>query len=46
MKMIETEKNKQKTNISKKQHSNYTSNADASCDETITKTSFIHCYRL
>jgi len=47
MKKRETEKNNQKTNISKKQHSNYTRNTDASCDETITKmSSFIHCYRL
>ena len=45
MKKRET-KNNQKTNISKKQHTNNTRNTDASCDETITKTSsFIHCYR-
>jgi len=33
----ERERNNQKTNISKKQHSNYTRNTDASCDETIRK---------
>jgi len=32
-------KNNQKTNISKKQDKNNTRNTDASCDETITKTS-------
>ena len=47
MKKSETEKINQKTNISKKQHINNTRNTDASCDETITKTSsIIHCYRL
>jgi len=33
MKKRETERNNQKTNISKKQHSNYTRNTYASCDD-------------